>query len=172
MSSQLLFVIILALVFEFINGMRDSSNIVATMISSRAFRPQTALGVTAVSEFLGPFLFGVTVAKTVGDDIVDSHLLTLEAIVACLLAAIIWNLITWFLGIPSSSSHALIGGLIGVVASRSEAVRLGLERLVDRHRRDAVGARITTGYRSVPQTEAEVGWADESSVRMIAEEPW
>lgn len=116
MSSQLFLVIILALVFEFINGMRDSSNIVATMISSRAFRPGTALGVTAVSEFLGPFLFGVTVAKTVGDDIVDSHLLTLDALVACLLAAIIWNLITWFLGIPSSSSHALIGGLVGVVA--------------------------------------------------------
>ncbi|RJP53301.1 MAG: anion permease [Anaerolineaceae bacterium] len=95
--------------------MRDSSNIVATMISSRAFRPGTALGVTAVSEFLGPFLFGVTVAKTVGSDIVDSHLLTLGALVACLLAAIIWNLITWFLGIPSSSSHALIGGLVGVV---------------------------------------------------------
>ncbi len=60
----------------------------------------------------------------------------------------------------------------GVVASRSEAVRLGLERLVDRYRRDEIGARITKGYRSVPQTEAEVGWADESSVRMIAEEPW
>ncbi len=115
MSPELILVIILALVFEFINGMRDSSNIVATMISSRAFHPQTALGVTAVAEFLGPFLFGVTVAKTVGSDIVDSHLLTLHALVACLLAAIVWNLITWFLGIPSSSSHALIGGLIGVV---------------------------------------------------------
>ena len=109
MSSELLLVIILALVFEFINGMRDSSNIVATMISSRAFHPQTALGVTAVAEFLGPFLFGVTVAKTVGSDIVDSSLLSLDALVACLAAAIIWNLITWFLGIPSSSSHALIG---------------------------------------------------------------
>ena len=98
MSSELILVIILALVFEFINGMRDSSNIVATMISSRAFRPQTALGVTAVAEFLGPFLFGVTVAKTVGGDIVDSKLLSLDALVACLLAAIIWNLITWFLG--------------------------------------------------------------------------
>jgi len=116
MSSELILVIILALIFEFLNGMRDSSNIVATMISSRAFHPQTALGITAVAEFLGPFLFGVTVAKTVGSDIVDSHLLTLDALVACLLAAIIWNLVTWFLGIPSSSSHALIGGLIGVVA--------------------------------------------------------
>jgi len=115
MSNELILVIILALIFEFLNGMRDSSNIVATMISSRAFHPQTALGMTAVAEFFGPFLFGVTVAKTIGSDIVDSHILTLEALTACLLGAVIWNLITWFFGIPSSSSHALIGGLIGAV---------------------------------------------------------
>jgi Arc/MetJ-type ribon-helix-helix transcriptional regulator len=60
----------------------------------------------------------------------------------------------------------------GVVANRSEAVRLGLKRLVDRYRRDEIGARITNGYRARPQSEAEVAWADESSVRMIAEEPW
>jgi len=112
---ELAFVIILALIFEFLNGMRDSSNIVATMISSRAFHPQTALGLTAISEFLGPFLFGVTVAKTIGSDIVDSHILTMDALMAGLLGAIVWNLITWFLGIPSSSSHALIGGLVGAV---------------------------------------------------------
>ncbi|WP_345323221.1 inorganic phosphate transporter [Candidatus Villigracilis proximus] len=115
MSPQLILVIILALIFEFLNGMRDSSNIVATMISSRAFRPQVALGMTAVAEFFGPFLFGVTVAKTIGSDVVDSHLLTLEALIACLMGAVIWNLITWFFGIPSSSSHALIGGLVGAV---------------------------------------------------------
>jgi Arc/MetJ-type ribon-helix-helix transcriptional regulator len=60
----------------------------------------------------------------------------------------------------------------GVVASRSEAVRLGLERLVDRHRRSEIGARIRDGYRSLPQSEAEIAWADEASVRMIAEESW
>ena len=60
----------------------------------------------------------------------------------------------------------------GVVASRSEAVRLGLQRLVDRYRREQIGARLAEGYRTLPQTAAEVGWADESSVRMIAEEPW
>jgi inorganic phosphate transporter, PiT family len=114
MSNGLILVIMLALVYGFLNGMRDSSNIVATMISSRAFHPRTALSMTAVAEFLGPFLFGVTVAKTVGSDIVESSLLSLDAILACLLAAILWNLITWFFGIPSSSSHALIGGLIGV----------------------------------------------------------
>jgi inorganic phosphate transporter, PiT family len=113
-SSGLILVIILALVYGFLNGMRDSSNIVATMISSRAFHPRTALGMTAMAEFVGPFLFGITVAKTVGSDIVTSNLLSLDAILACLLAAILWNLTTWFFGIPSSSSHALIGGLIGV----------------------------------------------------------
>jgi PiT family inorganic phosphate transporter len=115
MSSQLFLVIILSLVFEFINGMRDSSNIVATMISSRAFSPRTALGMTAVAEFFGPFLFGVTVAKTIGSDIVDSNLITLNVLIACVCGAIVWNLITWFFGIPSSSSHALIGGLVGAV---------------------------------------------------------
>lgn len=69
---------------------------------------------------------------------------------------------------------AAVDGLVadGVVASRSEAVRLGLEQLVDRFRRDEIGARIVEGYRSLPQSESEVGWADESSARMIAEEPW
>ncbi len=115
MSPLLILVILLALVFEFINGMRDASNIVATMISSRAFSPRSALGITAVAEFLGPFLFGITVAKTIGSDIVNSNLLTMEVLIACLCGAIIWNLITWFFGIPSSSSHALIGGLMGAV---------------------------------------------------------
>jgi len=113
--NQLIFVIILALIFEFLNGMRDSSNIVATMISSRAFRPQVALGMTAIAGFSGPFLFGVVVAKTIGRDIVDSRVLTLDALTACLIGTIIWNLLTWFFGIPSSSSHALIGGLMSAV---------------------------------------------------------
>lgn len=133
MSSSLILVIILALIFEFINGMRDASNIVATMISSRAFSPRSALGMTAVAEFLGPFLFGVTVAKTIGSDVVDSHMLTIEVLIACLCGAIIWNLITWFFGIPSSSSHALIGGLIGavMVSAGWDAVKLdGLNKVL------------------------------------------
>jgi PiT family inorganic phosphate transporter len=115
MIRELTVVIILALFFQFLNGVRDSSNIVATMISSRTFRPRTALILTAISEFLGPFLFGVTVAKTIGEDIVNSQTLDLNVIMSCLIGAIIWNLITWFFGLPSSSSHALIGGLIGSV---------------------------------------------------------
>src|SRR5512144_82978 len=115
MPRELILVIALALIFDFLNGMRDSSNIVATMIASRAFGPRTALGIAAVAEFLAPFLFGVTVAKTIGDEIVQSHALTLNAILAALIGAIVWNLITWYFGIPGSSSHALIGGMVGAV---------------------------------------------------------
>lgn len=115
MSQALTIVVGLAILFGFLNGMRDSSNIVATMISSRAFRPQTALVITAIAEFLGPFLFGVVVANTIGSQVVDANVLTLGEIAACLIGAIVWNLITWLLGIPGSSSHALIGGLIGAV---------------------------------------------------------
>jgi PiT family inorganic phosphate transporter len=115
MSQELLIVIALALIFDFLNGMRDASNIVATMISSRAFSPRTALGIGAVAEFLGPFLFGVVVAKTIGDEIVQSNILTLNVIGSALVGAILWNLITWYFGIPGSSSHALIGGVVGAV---------------------------------------------------------
>lgn len=115
MSHELIIVIVLALIFDFLNGMRDASNIVATMISSRAFSPRTALGIAAIAEFLGPFLFGVVVAKTIGNDIVQSDVLTLEVIASSLIGAIIWNLITWYFGIPGSSSHALIGGMTGAV---------------------------------------------------------
>lgn len=116
MPTELIVVIVLALLFDFLNGVHDSSNIVATMISSHAFRPRTALTMTAIAEFLGPFLFGVAVAKAIGDEIALSSALTLHVITACLISAILWNLVTWFLGLPSSSSHALIGGLVGAVA--------------------------------------------------------
>ncbi|NJC96148.1 MAG: inorganic phosphate transporter, partial [Anaerolineae bacterium] len=126
MTYSLLTVIVLALLFQLINGMRDASNIVATMISSRAFRPQTALGLTAVAEFAGPLLFGVTVAKTIGNDIVASQALSLRALAVGLAGAILWNLITWSFGLPGCSSRALIGGLIGVtlISAGVDAVQL------------------------------------------------
>jgi len=115
MSPELIIVIILSLVFDFLNGIHDSSNIVATMIASRAFSPRSALALTAVANFLGPFLFGVAVATTIGDEVAQSSALNMDVIVACLVGAIVWNLLTWFWGIPSSSSHALIGGMVGAV---------------------------------------------------------
>jgi len=133
MSNELIIVIALALIFDFLNGMRDAANIVATMISSRAFGPRTALTIAAIAEFLGPFLFGVVVAKTIGAEIVQSDVLTLNTIAASLLGAIVWNLVTWFLGIPGSSSHALIGGLIGAVFASTglNAIKLaGLNKVL------------------------------------------
>lgn len=107
--------IVLALGFDFLNGVHDSSNIVATMISSRALPPRMALTITAVAEFCGPFIFGVAVAKTIGDEIVLPGTVSIATLLAALTAAILWNLFTWFMGFPSSSSHALIGGLVGSV---------------------------------------------------------
>ncbi|HEX8990076.1 MAG TPA: anion permease [Anaerolineales bacterium] len=115
MSPILITVIILALGFDFLNGIHDSSNVVATMISSRAFSPRVALGTTALANFVGPFLFGVAVATTIGHEVVDPKTITIEIVLAALVSAILWNLLTWFLGFPSSSSHALIGGIIGAV---------------------------------------------------------
>lgn len=116
MDFMLIAVIVAALAFDLLNGIHDSSNIVATMISSRAFSPRMALGITALSEFTGPFIFGVAVANTIGHEIVLPETITLHVILATLVAAISWNLLTWYLGFPSSSSHALIGGFIGSVA--------------------------------------------------------
>ncbi len=115
-EPTLILLILLAVIFDFLNGVHDSSNIVATMIASRAFSPRVALGVTAIAHFVAPFLFGVAVATTIGEDIIDANAINNGVIIAALLSAILWNLFTWFVGIPSSSSHALVGGLIGAVA--------------------------------------------------------
>ncbi|MBP9675605.1 MAG: inorganic phosphate transporter, partial [Anaerolineaceae bacterium] len=116
MPVGLILLIGLAIVFDFLNGVHDSSNIVATMISSRAISPRKALALTAISEFSGPFIFGVAVATTIGEEIVMASELKIEVLIAALLSAIAWNILTWIMGIPSSSSHALIGGIIGAVA--------------------------------------------------------
>jgi PiT family inorganic phosphate transporter len=116
----------LALVFDFLNGFHDSSNIVATMIASRALTGRQALTITALAEFSGPFLFGVAVATTIGSEVLTISEIKLFIILAALIASIVWDIITWRLGIPSSSSHALIGGLIGaaVVENGWDVVKL------------------------------------------------
>lgn len=113
MSGVLIVLIALALLFDFLNGFHDSSNLVATVIASRALRPRIALLLAAAANFSGPFLFGVAVATTVGEGLLDSAVLQPPVVVAALVGAISWNLVTWYIGIPSSSSHALIGGLLG-----------------------------------------------------------
>ncbi len=112
-----LFLIALALIFGYLNGFSDSSNIVATMISSRAMSPRAALVMIAVAETISPFIFGVTVAHSIGQGIVAPHEITPAVVVATLISAIVWGIFTWFFGIPSSSSHALVGGFLGAVVA-------------------------------------------------------
>ncbi len=116
---NLYILVALALVFNFLNGFHDSSNIVATIIFSRAMPPRVALYLTAVAEFIGPFLFGVAVAKTIGEDIVSPGAIDMWVLISALSVSIFWNLFTWYFGIPSSSSHALIGGIIGAVMAEA-----------------------------------------------------
>jgi PiT family inorganic phosphate transporter len=105
--------LILALTFDFLNGFHDSSNIVATVIASRALNPRMTLILAAAAHFAGPFIFGVAVAKTVGEGLLQIKALSLFVVIAALLSSVVWNIITWFFGLPSSSSHALVGGLLG-----------------------------------------------------------
>ena len=133
MSPIIIAVIVLALIFDFLNGVHDSSNVVATMISSRALSPRVALFMTAVANFFGPFIFGVAVANTIGHEIVVAKAISTQVLLAALGSAIVWNLLTWYLGFPSSSSHALIGGFIGAVAIGAgwQAIQLhGMEKIL------------------------------------------
>mgnify|MGYP005835335399 CR=1 FL=1 len=107
-------VVILALAFDYINGFHDTANAIATSVSTRALSPRNAIILAASLNFLGA-ISGTAVAKTIGKDIVSPDLVTQPVIIAALLGAIFWNLLTWYYGIPSSSSHALIGGLVGAV---------------------------------------------------------
>jgi PiT family inorganic phosphate transporter len=127
MPSIILVIIGLSLLFGFLNGMHDSRNVVTTMVSSRAYSPRVALGVTILAELLGPFVFGSAVASTIGRGIADPNAISLRVILVALLSAVIWNLFTWKLKIPSSSSHALIGGIVGAVSANAgaQAVQMG-----------------------------------------------
>ena len=113
LEPLLIIFIAVALVFDFLNGFHDSANVVASTIASKAMSPRVALSISALTNFIGPFLFGVAVATTIGTEVVTQEAVTVPTAMAALLAAIVWNIVTWWLGIPSSSSHALIGGFVG-----------------------------------------------------------
>ncbi|MBN1200763.1 MAG: inorganic phosphate transporter [Anaerolineae bacterium] len=115
LSIEAALLVSIALVFGFFNGMHDSSNVVATVISTRALSPRWALWLAALAEGIGPLVFGVAVATTIGHEVVAQQAVTLPVVFASLLAAIAWNVITLLLGIPSSTSHALLGGIMGAV---------------------------------------------------------
>lgn len=117
-------VIILALVFDFINGFHDTANAIATSVSTRALKPRTAIIMAAFLNFFGA-MYSTGVAKTIGGDIVKSaEHIDEHIIVAALIGAIVWNLFTWWIAMPSSSSHALVGGIIGAVLVSTGAIGL------------------------------------------------
>ena len=112
MTLQLLAVLVLAVIFDYINGFHDTANAIATSVATRALRPQHAILMAASFNFIGAFA-GTAVAQTIGSGLVNETTTSQAIVIAALLGAIAWNLLTWRLGIPSSSSHALIGGLLG-----------------------------------------------------------
>ncbi|HXP91740.1 MAG TPA: inorganic phosphate transporter [Fibrobacteria bacterium] len=116
MSSTLVLIVVLALFFDYLNGMHDAANAIATGISTRALSPRYAVLMAAALNFLGAFL-STAVAKTIGGDIADASLVHSSTVAVALVAAILWNILTWAKGIPSSSSHALVGGVIGAVVA-------------------------------------------------------
>jgi inorganic phosphate transporter, PiT family len=116
--TLLVVTIVVALVFDFTNGFHDTANAVATSISTRALSPRLAVGIAAIANLAGAFVT-TAVAKTVGKGIIDTGLANPRTVLAAVAGAIVWNLITWWLGLPSSSSHALIGGLVGAALVQS-----------------------------------------------------
>ncbi len=113
MTLGIILLIILALSFDFLNGFHDSANSIATVVSTRVLSPKLAVLWAAVFNFAAYFFFGHHVAKTIGKGIIDIGIIDQKIIFATLMGACIWNIITWYLGLPTSSSHALIGGMIG-----------------------------------------------------------
>src|ERR1700722_8893189 len=109
----LISLIIVALAFDFLNGLHDTANSIATLVSTRMLRPRYAVMWAAFFNFIAFLVFGVHVAQTIGVGIVSAGVMDAQVIFGALTGAILWNLITWWAGIPSSSSHALIGGLVG-----------------------------------------------------------
>jgi PiT family inorganic phosphate transporter len=123
--------IAVALLFDFLNGLHDAANSIATIVSTRVLRPQYAVFWAAFFNFVAFLVFGLHVAQTVGTGIIDPSIVDAQVIFAALVGAIVWNLVTWALGLPSSSSHALIGGLLGAGVAKagiSAAVWGGLSK--------------------------------------------
>src|SRR5947199_1564721 len=116
-------IILIALVFDYINGFHDAANSIATIVATRVLTPFQAVVWAAFFNFAAAFIFGTAVAKTVGQGFVDMNLVTPYVIMAGLVGAIIWDLITWWLGLPTSSSHALIGGYAGAAMARVGLLR-------------------------------------------------
>ncbi len=128
-SAMLVIVVLLAIAFDYVNGFHDTANAIATSVATRALSPRIAILMAAAFNFIGAFA-GTAVAKTIGSGLVDDATTTQVVIAAALIGAIAWNLITWRAGLPSSSSHALVGGLFGATVIASGTGSLKLEGIV------------------------------------------
>jgi len=131
LTVALVVVVVLAVIFDYINGFHDSANAIATSVATRALRPWQAVSMAAAFNFIGAFA-GTAVARTIGAGLVDEETTTEAVVVAALIGAITWNLITWWFGLPSSSSHALIGGLLGATLVAAGAEALDVQGIIDK----------------------------------------
>lgn len=129
MLTLVILVVVLALAFDYINGMHDTANAIATVVSTRVLSPRNAVIMAASLNFIGA-LWSEAVAKTIGKGIVDPSVIHQSTVMAALVAAITWNLITWYYGIPSSSSHALIGGVIGAAIATVGTGKLHMDGIM------------------------------------------
>src|SRR5436189_4791195 len=155
--SALVGLIFVALLFDFLNGLHDAANSIATIVSTRVLRPHYAVIWAAFFNFVAFLVFGLHVANTIGTGIIEPSVVDATVIFAALLGAIVWNLITWALGIPSSSSHALIGGLLGggmAKAGISAAVWTGLSKTLS-----AIVLSPVVGFLLALVLVAIVSWA-------------
>ncbi|TYK52588.1 inorganic phosphate transporter [Actinomadura decatromicini] len=144
-------VIVTALLFDFTNGFHDTANAMATSIATGALRPRVAVAISGVLNLVGAFL-SVEVAKTISGGIVDDRLVSPAMVFAGLVGAIIWNLVTWLLGLPSSSSHALFGGLIGAVWFSAGSSGVHFDTVVEKILVPAVAAPLVAGFVAMTAT--------------------
>ncbi|MFL6193541.1 MAG: inorganic phosphate transporter [Thermoanaerobaculia bacterium] len=117
--ALVVFIILVALTFDFLNGFHDAANSIATVVSTRVLSPQKAVAWAAFFNFVAAFALGTHVAKTIGKGMIDLKVVSQDVILAGLLGAIVWNLVTWYFGLPVSSSHALIGGYAGAAVAKA-----------------------------------------------------
>ena len=122
--TAIIIIVGMALLFDFMNGFHDAANAIATVVSTGVLKPQVAVGVAAFMNVIAIFIFDLHVATTIGKGIVDAAIVDHYIVFGALFGAIAWNIITWYYGIPSSSSHALVGGLIGAALAKSGASSL------------------------------------------------
>lgn len=156
MDILVVIVVVTALVFDFTNGFHDTANAMATSIATGALRPRVAVAVSAVLNLVGAFL-SIEVAQTISSGLVDETRIGPAVVFGGLVGAVVWNLVTWLLGLPSSSSHALFGGLIGAtwVAAGSDAVRFAA--VVEKVVVPAVASPLVAGLVAAAGTFASTG---------------